>query len=162
MDWGGTIMNRYISKDNKSRHQRYTTDIFEIANAIVSQASVQCIAIQPNNLTELPQFELDLLKAMPTTWDETKFIEGYPSRYVIMARRTGDDWYVVGLNGTDKPITTTLLLPEFAGKEVSLYADNAKKKAGEIVASSFLKKVKVGKNGKVKVTMQPLGGLIIK
>lgn len=162
MDWGGTIMNRYISKDNKSRHQRYTTDVFEIANAIVSQASIQCIAIQPNNLTELPQFELDLLKAMPTTWDETKFIEGYPSKYVIMARRTGDDWYVVGLNGTDKPIATTLLLPEFAGKEVSLYADNAKKKAGETVASSFLKKVKVGKDGKVKVTMQPLGGLIIK
>lgn len=162
MDWGGTIMNRYISKDNKSRHQRYTTDVFEIANAIVSQASVQCIAIQPNNLTELPQFELDLLKAMPTTWDETKFIEGYPSKYVIMARRTGDDWYVVGLNGTDKPITTTLLLPEFAGKEVSLYADNAKKKAGETVASSFLKKVKVSKDGKVKVTIQPLGGLIIK
>lgn len=162
MDWGGTIMNRYISKDNKSRHQRYTTDVFEIANAIVSQASVQCIAIQPNNLTELPQFELDFLKAMPTIWDETKFIEGYPSKYVIMARRTGDDWYVVGLNGTDKPITTTLLLPEFAGKEVSLYADNAKKKTGETVASSFLKKVKVGKDGKVKVTMQPLGGLIIK
>lgn len=162
MDWGGTIMNKYISKDNKSRHQRYTTDVFEIASAIVNQASVQCIAIQPNNLTELPQFELDLLKAIPTTWDDTKFIEGYPSKYIIMARRTGDKWYIVGLNGTDKPITTTLMLPEFADNEVSLYADNAKKKSGETVASSFVKKVKVGKNGKVKVTIQPMGGLIIK
>ena len=42
MDWGGTIMNRYISKDNKSRHQRYTTDIFEIASAVVNH-------FQPSN-----------------------------------------------------------------------------------------------------------------
>ena len=161
MDWGGTIMNRYISKDNKSRHQRYTTDIFEIASAVVNQTSVQCIAIQPNNLAELPQFELDILKKIPTTWDETRFLEGYPTRYVIMSRRSGDTWYVAGLNGTDKPITTTLSLPQFAGKEVTLYADNAKKKTGETVASSFIKKVKVGKDGKLKVTIQAMGGIVV-
>lgn len=161
MDWGGTIMNHYISKDNKSRHQRYTTDVFEIASAFINQTSVQCIAIQPNNLEELPQFELDILKQIPTTWDETKLLDGYPTQHVIMARRHGDDWYVAGLNGTSKPITTTLSLPYFAGKEVSLYADNAKKKKGETVASSFVKKVKVGKDGLLKVTIQPLGGLVV-
>lgn len=160
MDWGGTIMNRYISRDNKSRHQRYTTDVFEIASAIVNQTSIQCIAIQPNNLQELPEFELDILKKIPTTWDETVFLEGYPTHYIIEMRKSGDDWYVAGLNGTDKPVVTTLSLPQFAGQEVSLYADNVKK-AGETVASSFLKKVKVGKNGKVKVTLQPMGGLLI-
>lgn len=160
MDWGGTIMNRYLSKDNKSRHQRFTTDVFEIASAIVNQTSIQCIAIQPNNLVELPQFELDILKKIPTTWDETVFLEGFPTHYIIEMRRHGDDWYVVGLNGTDKPIVTTLTLPQFAGQEVSLYADNVKKK-GETVASSFLKKVKVDKSGRVKVTLQPMGGLLI-
>ncbi|MCQ2221792.1 MAG: glycoside hydrolase family 97 protein, partial [Prevotella sp.] len=159
MDWGGTIMNRYLSKDNKSRHQRYTTDVFEIASAIVNQTSIQCIAIQPNNLAELPQFELDILKKIPTTWDETVFLEGFPTHYIIEMRRSGDDWYVAGLNGTDKPIITTLSLPQFAGQEVSLYADNVKKK-GETVASSFLKKVKVDKSGRVKVTLQPMGGLL--
>ena len=44
MDWGGTIMNRYMSPDNKSRHRRYTSDIFEMAASIVIQTSVQCIA----------------------------------------------------------------------------------------------------------------------
>ena len=78
-----------------------------------------------------------------------------------MARRTGEEWYVAGLNGTDKPITTTLCLPQFAGKEVSLYADNAKKKAGETVASSFIKKVQVGKDGKIKVTIQAMGGIVV-
>ena len=161
MDWGGTIMNRYISKDNKSRHQRYTTDVFEIASAVVNQTSVQCIAIQPNNLAELPDFELDILKSLPTTWDETQYLEGYPTHYIIEARRHGNDWYIAGLNGTDKPITTTLTLPQFAGQEVALYTDNVKK-TGDTVASSALKTVKVDKKGKVKVTLQPMGGLLIK
>ncbi len=161
MDWGGTIMNRYISKDNKSRHQRYTTDVFEIASAIINQTSVQCIAIQPNNLTELPQFELDILKAIPTTWDETQFIEGYPTKEVILARKSGDKWYVAGLNATNKPITTTLSLPQFGGKEITIYTDNVKKK-GETVASSVMKKIKADKNGNYKVTIQPMGGVILK
>lgn len=84
MDWGGTIMNRYMSKDNKSRHSRQTTDMFEIASAIVVQTSVQCMAVQPNNLQELPKVELDLLKSLPTTWDETRFIDGYPGKYVVL------------------------------------------------------------------------------
>lgn len=161
MDWGGTMMNRFMSRDNKSRHQRYTTDIFEIASGIVNQTYIQCIAMQPNNLTDLPDFELDLLKQIPTTWDETLFIDGYPTRSIIMARRHADDWYVVGLNGTDKPITTTLNLPMFAGKEVKLYADNQKRK-NETVASSYEKNVKVGANGELKVTLQPMGGLLVK
>ena len=66
-DWGGVIMNRHLSKDNKSRHQRFTSDVFEIAMAITNQTSVNCVAMQPNNLQELPQFELDFLKSIPTT-----------------------------------------------------------------------------------------------
>ena len=40
MDWGGTIMNKYLSRDNKSRHRRYTTDIFEMAAAITTQTRI--------------------------------------------------------------------------------------------------------------------------
>ena len=71
-DWGGVIMNRYMSRDNKSRHQRFTSDVFEMATAITNQCSVNCIAMQPNNLNELPQFELDFLRQIPTAWDETR------------------------------------------------------------------------------------------
>lgn len=160
MDWGGTIMNRYISKDNKSRHQRYTTDMFEIASAVVNQTSVQCIAIQPNNLSELPQFELDLLKQIPTTWDETRFLDGYPGKYVVLMRRSGAQWVVAGLNATDKPMTLTLNIPEFAGQDVIVGTDN-NKKANETVASSVVKNMKVDKKGNIKVTIQPMGGLYL-
>lgn len=160
-DWGGVIMNRYLSRDNKSRHQRFTSDVFEMATAITNQCSVNCIAMQPNNLNELPQFELDFLRQIPTSWDETRFIDGYPTRYVVIARRTGNQWYIGGLNGTDQPITLTLQLPMFAGKTVQYYMDEPKK-AGEILPTSALKSLKVNKKGEAKVTIQPMGGIVLR
>jgi hypothetical protein len=159
-DWGGVIMNRHLSKDNKSRHQRFTSDVFEMATAITNQTSVNCVAMQPNNLQELPQFELDFLKSIPTTWDEVKFIDGYPTKYVVLARRHGGDWYVAGLNGTSEAKTLTLNLPMFAGQTVKLYSDNKLQK-GEILPTSVLGKAKVNKKGQIKLTIQPMGGIIL-
>lgn len=159
-DWGGMMMNHYMSRDNKSRHQRFTSDIFEMATAITNQTSVNCVAMYPNNLNELPQFELDFLRQIPTQWDETRFIDGYPTRYAVIARRTGNKWYVGGINGTDKPMTLTLSLPMFTGKTVRYYVDEPKK-AGEILPTAALKTLKVNKKGEAKITIQPMGGIII-
>lgn len=160
MDWGGVIMKHRMGRGTDSGNYRRTTDVFEMATAITNQASVQCIAVQPDNIAELPQFEKDFLKTVPAAWDETRFIDGYPTKYVVMARRHGNDWYVGGLNGTGKPMTLTVCLPMFAGQKVKLYVDNKKKK-GEAIASSALKTVKVDSKGMLKVTMQPLGGIIV-
>ena len=154
MDWGGTIMNKYLSRDNKSRHRRYTTDIFEMAVAIVTQTPIQCIAIQPNNLKELPQFELDFLKKVPTTWDNTRFLDGYPGKYVVLARRHGDNWYVAGLNAESEAKTLTIEMPEWKGQTIDYYVDDAKKE-------SQLRQLKVDKKGKATITMQPNGGVIL-
>ncbi|MBO6018261.1 MAG: glycoside hydrolase family 97 catalytic domain-containing protein [Prevotella sp.] len=155
MDWGGTIMNKYLSRDNKSRHKRYTTDIFEMAAAITTQTRVQCIAMQPNNLDELPQFELDFLKEVPTVWHETRFLDGYPGKYVLLARRHEGNWYVAGLNAEPQPKTLTVDMPEWAGQTVSFYVDDPK-------LGPQLRQLKFDKKGKAKVTIQPNGGVILK
>ena len=170
-DWGGVMMNKYLSRDNKSRHQRYTSDIFEMATAITNQSSVNCICLYPNNLQDVPQWELDWLKNVPTDWEDTKFIAGYPTKYAVVARKAGNlngsgaalsagKWFVGGLNATDKPLALTLDLPMFAGKTVTYLTDQPKKK-GEKFFTSVKKTLKVGKNGKAKVVIQPNGGIII-
>lgn len=170
-DWGGVMMNKYFSKDNKSRHQRFTSDIFEMATAITNQSSVNCICLYPNNLQDVPQWELDWLKNVPTDWEDTRFIAGYPTKYAVMARKAGNQngsgaalsagkWFVGGLNATDKPLALTLDLPMFAGKTVTYLTDQPKKK-GEKFFTSVKKTLKVGKNGKAKVVIQPNGGIII-
>ena len=155
MDWGGVIMNKYMSKDNKTRHTRKTTDAFEIASAFTNQTAIQCIAMQPNNLQELPQAELDFLKAIPTTWDETRYVDGYPGKYVVLARRHGDQWYVAGLNALKEPLTLTLDLDDF--DVTRQFCDQVDKKGA--VTGIAISPLKL-KKGKAKVTMQPNGGFV--
>ena len=155
MDWGGIIMNKWMSRDNKSRHTRKTTDIFEMAAGIIMQTPIQCVAIQPNNLDELPQFELDFLRDLPTTWEETRFIDGYPGKYVILARKsTNGHWYLAALNALPDPLTVSLDLTDFPGLS-QLYIDNKK---GE----PTLTPLKLDKKGNLKATLHPNGGLIIR
>lgn len=155
-DWGGVIMNKYLSKDNKSRHQRYTTDVFELATAITNQCSVNCVEVTPNGIDQLTADEIEWLKQMPTAWSDTKFIDGYPGQSAFIARQSSTDgrWFMGGLNGTDEKLTKTLSLPMMAGQTVKIFQDNAKREP-------VLKTAKVGKDGTIKVTLQPLGGVVI-
>ncbi len=160
-DWGGIIMNRRMSRDNASRNCRRSSDTFEMATGIILQTGVNCVAMQPNNLSELPQFELDFLRGLPTTWDETRFIDGYPTRHAVIARRHGDTWYVGGINGTKEPITLTLNLPMMAGKTVDYYTDRPAAKTENAIPEAELRSLKVDKKGRAKVTLQPMGGVIL-
>ena len=155
MDWGGIIMNKYMSTDNKSRHTRKTTDIFELATGITMQTSVQCVAMQPNNLEELPQFEMDYLRQLPTTWQETRFIDGYPGKYVVMARKaTNGQWYIAGLNAQKTPLNLTINLSEYGDGLSKLLIDDKKMQPVQ-------QPLKKDKKGNIKVTIQPNGGLVI-
>ena len=155
MDWGGVIMNKYMSRDNKSRHTRKTTDAFEMASAFTNQTAIQCIAMQPNNLQELNSATLDFLKHIPTTWDETRYIDGYPGKYVVLARCHGNHWYIAGLNALKEPLTLNLDLSEFGvTKQIN---DQVDKKGA--VTEAAVKELK-WKKGKAIITMQPNGGFV--
>ena len=158
MDWGGTIMNKRMSCDNQSRHFRRTGDVFEMASAIMNQSSLNCIAIYPNNLDELPADELEWLKTVPTTWDETRFIDGYPGRYAVLARRHGSRWYIAALNGTNEPIKLTLQLPMLAGQKVDAIIDQKQKSD---LPQGEKKQMSVSKSGIINITLPSLGGGII-
>lgn len=161
MDYGGTLLNHYMSRDNKSRHRRYTSDILEIAAAYFTQTPIQCVGIMPNNLNELPEWELQALRQIPAGgWDEIQFIDGYPGKYFIVARRQGENWYVAGLNATEKEMKLTLNLPMFSGKTVRYYNDRPAK--GDELPEPQLQNLKIGSKGTAKVVIQPHGGLIIR
>lgn len=155
MDFGGSALNKHYSADNKSGNKRMTSDVFALATAILFQSPVQHFALAPNNLDDAPAWAIDFMKAVPTTWDDIKFIEGYPGRYVIMARRHGDKWFVVGINAQKEPLKTTLTLPMFGkGDTVKLYSDNAK-------LEGSLTTAKIGKGGTIKINIPCNGGVVI-
>ncbi len=157
MDWGGVIMNKQLSKDNRSRHARQTTDVFEMATAFTNQTAVQCVAMQPNNLQELNETELNFLKGLPTTWDETRFVDGYPGRYVVLARRHGAQWYVAGLNATRQPLKLSIDAARFGVK--NQLCDRTDKKNGATTAVQTA--LKTNKKGMAEIVMQPNGGIVL-
>jgi len=155
MEFGGVFLNKFLNSGNNSGQKRLTTDVFQIATGILFQNSVQMFALTPNNLTDAPPFLIDFMKEIPTTWDETRYIDGFPGKYAVIARRHGEQWYIAGVNALEEALELELSLPMLGGKKVSIYSDNTNLEA--LVSSN-----KINKNGKVTVTLQPKGGVVIK
>lgn len=156
MDFGGTFLNKRMNRHNNGGTIRRTTDVFELATAILFQSSVQNFALTPNNLVEQPKFEIDFMKEVPTVWDEVRFIDGYPGKYVVLARRLGEDWYVAAVNAEKTTKKLTIDLPMLAGKKVNYYHDGKKGQTPTMV------EVKVPKNGKFKLTLPTNGGAMLR
>lgn len=124
MDFGGSALNKFYNADNKRGTHRVTSDVYALATAVLFQSSVQHFALAPNNIDDAPAWAIDFMKQVPTTWDEVRFIDGYPGRYVIIARRCGAKWYVAGINADAQPLKTTISLPT-TSPTVQLYSDDA-------------------------------------
>lgn len=155
MDFGGSTLNKYCNGDNKSGTHRVTSDVFALATAVLFQSSVQHFALAPNNMTDAPAWAIDFMKQVPTTWDDTRFIDGYPGKYVIMARRHGDKWYVVGINAEKQTLKKRITLDMLrAGSIVNVYSDDAK-----LVGSK--KQVKLSKKQVLDVVIPCNGGVVI-
>ena len=170
MEFGGCFMNRHIRKGNKGGTTRKTSDCHELATCILFQNPIQNFAITPENLpTEAtkdmkpneegapaPAISMDFLREVPTTWDETVFIDGYPGQYCVLARRHGDTWYIAGNNATGKPLTLKLNLPMLQkGDKAILYSDNLKDREPQ------KSELKVGNPKAVTVTMVDQGGFVM-
>ncbi|MBR5803299.1 MAG: glycoside hydrolase family 97 protein [Bacteroidaceae bacterium] len=156
MEFGGVFLNKRNNRTNDGGTTRRTTDVFQLATGVLFQNPIQNFALAPNNLTDAPAVCLDFMKQIPTTWDETRYIDGYPGKYCVLARRHGDTWYVAGINAGSEPLKLKLDLPMFEAKqEVILYDDNAK------TLEPQAKGVKLDKNRQLTVTIAPQGGIIV-
>lgn len=98
MEYGGSFLNRRMGRDNEHGNIRRTGDGFQLAAAVLFQNPVQNFALAPNNLEDAPAEALAFMKEVPVTWDDVRYIDGYPGRFAVIARRHGDTWYIAGVN----------------------------------------------------------------
>lgn len=154
MEFGGCFLNKRLNKTNDGGTTRRTTDVFQLATTILFQNPIQNFALAPNNLVDASPICLDFLKQVPTVWDETHFIDGYPGKYVVLARRHGKQWYVAAVNATKEPLKLKLDLPMMAGQTVALYTDGKQ-------LQPLAQQQKVKADGKVQLTILPQGGAVL-
>ena len=156
MDFGGSALNKYYNADNAPRgSRRVTSDVYALATAVLFQSPVQHFALAPNNLTDAPSWAIDFMKEVPTTWDEVRFIDGYPGKYVILARRHGDKWYIAGVNAQKETLKLKVNLPMFSnGEKVRLFSDDK-------VLQGGVKQIGIGKKQELQLSIPCNGGVLI-
>lgn len=157
MDFGGSALNKYWNTGNKKGgSERRTSDVFALVTAVLFQSPVPHFALAPNNLSDAPEWAIDFMKEVPVTWDDVRFVDGYPGRYVVMARRHGDKWYLVGVNASDKPVEIDINSVGIyeAGKTVTVYSDD-KTLAGSV------KQVKLSPKKKIRFSIPKNGGIVV-
>lgn len=106
-----------------SQHPHITTHAHELALTVLFESALQHLADRPESLLAQPKEVKDFFGQLPTAWDETRYVSGYPGESVVLARRQGTTWYVAGINGTDSERTLAVPLGFVKGKNITLFAD---------------------------------------
>jgi len=141
--------------DRLPRMQRKTTAPAELAQAIVFTSGIQHYAETPAGMAKAPEYVREFLRAVPSIWEDIRFLDGYPGKYVALARRSGGDWWIAGINGEDTDRELTLDLREVAGgKTLVLISD------GEDALGFRRQEVKVPGTGELKVVLKARGGFV--
>ncbi|MDR6565071.1 glycoside hydrolase family 97 protein [Chitinophaga ginsengisegetis] len=133
---------------------RKTTAAFELATTIVFLSGIQHLAESPEGMEHVPDFAKNYLRTLPDTWDETRFIDGYPGKLVVIARRKGTKWFIAGMNGEPTAKTLPLNLSFLKKKKAILISDDDK---------NLLKQEKtaIPDNGMLSVSINANGGFVI-
>lgn len=96
---------------------RQTTPAFELALSVLFLSGSQHFAEIPEGMAHMPTHVKDFLRKLPVGWDDVKFIDGFPGEFVAIARKSGNKWYVAGINGTSAEKTLTLDPAAFKAKK---------------------------------------------
>jgi hypothetical protein len=157
MDFGGSALNKIYNANNTPGRgsKRVTSDVYALATSVLFQSGVQHFALAPNNLTDAPEWAISFMKEVPTQWDEVRFIDGYPGKYVVFARRHGNKWYIAGVNAQKETLKLKAKLPMIeSGKEFKLYSDDDQLN-GKVTSA------KMGKNQEIDLTIPCNGGVLL-
>jgi hypothetical protein len=155
MDFTPTILSDRLGPGRRTPRRR-TTDAFQLATPAVFFSGVQHFGVTPEQIAAQPEFVRHYLRALPTTWDETRHVAGYPGKFAVVARRSGEKWFLSAINGEDSPRDVTLpsdLLAAGGGKW-TLLTDSDEDSGGVVQRA-------VASDEPVTITLKPGGGAVL-
>jgi len=147
-----TPMNLYNIET--SSVTRKTTPGFELATSVLFLSGIQHYAESPSGMEHEPPFVIDYLRDLPNYWDEVRFIDGYPGKFVVLARKGGAKWYVTAINGQNGPKEITIDLSDFHAHTGKVITDGDD---GQLIR----KAVTGDSQDKIKLILKPKGGAVV-
>ena len=131
---------------------RRTTMAHQLALAVVFESGFQCLADKAESYLALPEQPKQFLKEVPAAWDESYVLAGYPGDFAVIARRSGNTWYIGAISGKDEAREVEFTLPAACqGKSFTMIVDGKDK-------DSFGYLPVTDTNGTVKMKLLPNGG----
>jgi hypothetical protein len=130
---------------------RLTTMGHEAALGVVYESGIQHFSDATKAYRALPSDWKTYLSTLPTAWDETRLLDGYPGQYAVLARRKGDRWWVGAINGSAQPRNLVLDLSFISGPMTILSDRN-----GEPASSRLGRK-----SSATAVKLAPYGGVVL-
>jgi alpha-glucosidase len=137
------------------RIQRKTTSAFELGLSVAFLSGIQHFAETPEGMSHVPDYVKDFLRNLPNHWDDVRFIDGFPGKLYVVARRAGKKWYIAGLNGEAVAKTVQVDLSSFRTKKATMITD------GKEPLSFEQQNISVKSGQKTTVDLLPNGGFVI-
>ncbi|MCP5520869.1 MAG: glycoside hydrolase family 97 protein [Verrucomicrobiales bacterium] len=142
-----------------NNHPRLTTTAHELALPVVFESGWTHFADGAAAYRALPDDVKDYLRRVPAAWDLTRCLSGYPGRHLVIARRSGNDWYVAGLNGGTAPLEVEIDLGVLRLKQAAnawLMTDGTEQHALNTRTQ------RVQPQDKLPVRLLPRGGFVLR
>ncbi len=136
---------------------RRTTVPFELALAVLFTSGIQHYPEIPAGMAKQPEFVRDFMRTVPSIWDDTRFLAGYPGKFAVLARQGDGRWFVAGINGEPQARTLALDLSRIApaGGRATLLADGAR------VPECERREISWRAGESVPITLAPNGGFVL-
>lgn len=141
-----------------SQYPHITSNGHELASLVMFESAQQHLADRPEGYLSQPQSIQSFISELPTAWDETKLLSGYPGVDVVIARRKKDTWYIAGMNGTDEKRTLKLRLYALpnSGKTLTVFQDGDNQKSFNIQENANI----LDKAADFELECLPRGGFV--
>ncbi len=134
------------------------TRIHQLAMYVIYESPLQMLADSPSNYMREPEMMM-FLSEVPTVWDETKVLDAKISDYLIVARRSSDEWYIGAMTDwTARTFQIDLSFLEKGNYVAEIYSDgpNASRYAGD-----FKRTVKtISQSQSLFIELAPGGGWV--
>lgn len=136
--------------------ERVTGNGAELAMAVLFLSGVQHYAETPRGMAGMPDYVKEMMSSIPVSWDETRYIGGFPGKFLVIARRTGEVWYIAGINAGKEPKEMNMKLPFIVQANGILVTEDDK------LRSFALKNVTLENDKSATVTLRPNGGFVMR
>ncbi|MFZ6767136.1 glycoside hydrolase family 97 catalytic domain-containing protein [Undibacterium sp. Di26W] len=132
--------------------ERKTRNGFELAESVLFLSGIQHFAEIPEGMATVPAYVKSFLQTLPVSWDDSRFVDGYPGQFVVIARRAGKAWYVAGINATGSDKQLNLDLSFIGDRKAQMMTD------GDSSRAFVQQPVQAAKE--TRITIKPQGGFV--